>query len=94
LELEGLSGEDRDFEVARRYVSFAGEAVKNLAPTPSGQDPRAAAKAAAVAAAKAFAPGLLSPRQVGADSQTSASSPSGHSGRWMRRGNKIILYGI
>lgn len=94
LELEGLSGEDRDFEVARRYVSFAGDAVKNLASGRSSQDPRAAADAAAVVAAKTFAPGLLSPHQAGADSQTSAFSPSGHSGRWMRRGNKIILYGI
>ena len=34
LELEGLSSEDRDFEVARRYVSFAGDAVKNLASGP------------------------------------------------------------
>jgi hypothetical protein len=94
LELEGLSGEDRDFEVARRYVSFAGDAVKNLAFAPSSQNPRAAANAAAATAAKTFAPGLLLPRQAGADSQTSSSASSGHSGRWMRRGNKIILYGI
>src|SRR5438132_8497734 len=50
LELEGLSGEDRDFEVARRYVNFAGEAVKNLMLAPTGLDPRSAANAAAVAA--------------------------------------------
>jgi hypothetical protein len=43
LELEGLSGEDREFEVARRYVTFAGEAVKNLASAPTGSDPRTAA---------------------------------------------------
>src|SRR6516162_9494004 len=53
LELEGLSGEDREFEVARRYVTFAGEAVKNLASAPPGSDPRTAANTAAVAAAKA-----------------------------------------
>jgi hypothetical protein len=94
LELEGLSNEDRDFEVARRYVSFAGDAVKNLASARSSHDPRAAANAAAVTAAKTFAPGLLSPRQAEPDSQTSSSQSSGHSGRWMRRGNKIILYGI
>ena len=39
LELEGLSSEDREFEVARRYVSFAGEAVKNLASAPSESGP-------------------------------------------------------
>lgn len=65
LELEGLSSEDREFEIARRYVSFAGEAVKNLGLAPSSLDPRTAADAAAVAAAKTHAPGLLSPRQAG-----------------------------
>ena len=94
LELEGLSSEDREFEVARRYVSFAGEAVKNLASAPSGLDPRTAADAAAVAAAKTHAPGLLPPRQAGMGPQSYSSFPTGHSGRWMRRGNKIVLYGI
>lgn len=94
LELEGLSGEDRDFEVARRYVNFAGEAVKNLTLAPTGLDPRSAANAAAVAAAKTYAPGLLSPRQAGMQAPPSSPFPSGHSGRWMRRGNKIVLYGI
>ena len=94
LELEGLSGEDREFEVARRYVNFAGEAVKNLALAPSSLDPRTAANAAAVAAAKTHAPGLLSPRQAGMEPQPYSPFPTGHSGRWMRRGNKIILYGI
>lgn len=94
LELEGLSGEDRDFEVAQRYVNFAAEAVKNLAVGPSGLDPRAAANAAVVAAAKTHAPGLLSPRQAGMEPPASSPFPTGHSGRWIRRGNKIILHGI
>jgi hypothetical protein len=94
LELEGLSSEDRDFEVARRYVTFAGEAVKNLAAAPSNLEPRAAANAAAVAAAQSHAPGLLSPRQAAMEPQTNSPLPTGQSGRWMRRGNKIVLYGI
>jgi hypothetical protein len=93
LELEGLSGEDRDFEVARSYVNFAGEAVKNLALAPAGLPPRTAANAAAVAAAKTHAPGLLSP-QAGMGPPPYSPLPSAHSGRWMRRGNKIVLYGI
>jgi hypothetical protein len=94
LELEGLSSEDREFEVARRYVSFAGEAVKNLALAPSSLDPRSAARAAAVDAAKTHAPGLLSPRQAVIEPQTNSSFSTGHSGRWMRRGSKIVLYGV
>ena len=94
LELEGLSGEDREFEVARRYVTFAGDAVENLALAPAGSNPRAAAKVAAVAAAKAYAPGLLSPVQSGMEPQSPSPLPTAHSGRWLRRGNKIVLYGI
>ena len=61
---------------------------------PSSLDPRSAANAAAVTAAKTYAPGLLSPRQAGMEPQPYSPLPTGHSGRWMRRGNKIVLYGI
>jgi hypothetical protein len=91
LELEGLSDEDRDFEVARRFVNFAGEAVKNVALAPAGLDPRTQANAAMLAAAKTHAPGLISPRQAGRGPQPSCPLTSG---RWARRGNKIVLYGI
>ncbi len=94
LELEGLSGEDREFEIARRYVTFAGEAVKNLASGPPNSDPRTAANAATVAAARAYAPGLLEPLQAGPEPQAPSSLQARRSGRWVRRGNKIILYGI
>jgi hypothetical protein len=95
LELEGLSGEDQEFELARRYVRFAGEAVKNLALNPAAADPRAAAQAAIVQAAQALAPGLLQPAASHAPPAPGpAPMPAGNSGRWMRRGNKIILYGM
>ena len=95
LELEGLSAEDQEFEVARRYVNFASEALKNLALAPSSPDPRAAANAAAVLAAQTYAPGLLQPRpQMGTEPPASSRLPTGNSGRWIRRGNKIVLYGL
>ena len=95
LELEGLSGEDRVFDVARRYVSFAGESVKNLMLAPASSDPAAAAKGAAAAAAQTHAPGLLQPRPTAGNGAAASSDlPTGQSGRWMRRGNKIVLYGI
>ena len=43
LELEGLSEEDQEFEVARRVVRFADAAAKNLASAPSSADPQQAA---------------------------------------------------
>lgn len=59
LEAEGLSGEDRDFEVAKRYVRFAHDAARRMAAAPATANPHAVAKAAIVEAAKRHAPGLL-----------------------------------
>jgi hypothetical protein len=61
LEYEGLSPEDRDFEVARRYVRFAGHAARKAAVASPHVDPVIVAKAAVTDAAKKFAPGLLAP---------------------------------
>jgi hypothetical protein len=95
LELEGLSHEDQEFETARGYVRFAGEAVKNAALAPTSQAPRRAANAAAVTAAQTFAPGLLQAPSVRPPAaSTSSGLPMGYTGRWIRRGNKIVLYGI
>jgi hypothetical protein len=76
LEYEGLSPEDRDFEVARRYVRFATHAAKNAAHAHPRLDPTAVAKAAVVEAAKKYAPGLLAPLasiQTAAYPRTAAS---------------------
>jgi hypothetical protein len=94
LELEGLSGEDAEFEIARRFVSFAGDAVKNMALAPPGLDPRGAASSAAAAAARAYAPGLLSSAEPPTEPQAQLPPSGRRSGRWIRRANKIILYGV
>ena len=93
LELEALSPEDREFEGAKQFVRFAGEAVKNAASAPLSANPRAAANAAAAAAARKFAPGFLT-GAVGAAIPSSVASGKGRSGRWIRRGNRIILFGV
>lgn len=59
LELEGLSEEDQEFEVARRLVRFSDAAAKNLASAPPSETPQQTASAAAVAAAKRHAPGMI-----------------------------------
>lgn len=87
LELEGLSSEDREFEIARQFIRFAGAAAKQAALAPPGAPPTDAARAAAAAAAQTYAPGLL-PRLQG---RGSGLWP--RSGRWVRRGRAIILYG-
>lgn len=65
LELEGLSNEDKEYEMARAYVRFAGDAARrgarNLAAARS--NPSAAAKQAIMASARRHAPGLLKSRR-------------------------------
>ena len=94
LELEGLSQEDQEFEVARRYVRLAGSAAQKAAVAPTTTAPSAAAKAAVIEAAKQHAPGLLSRIQQPYGTPGSGGSRIRRSGRWLRRGNKIILHGV
>jgi hypothetical protein len=91
LEMEGMSGEDREFEIARRYINLAGEAVRNLAENPAAGDPRQAAREALIAAAHLHAPGLAHlPARPG---PTIAHDGRGAAeGRWERLGADIILY--
>lgn len=83
LELEGLSPEDQEFEVARSVVRLAGEAAKQAAKAPAAMPPQAAASQAISIAAAKHAPGLA----AGGPQQPSAS----RTGRWVRRGRNIIL---
>jgi hypothetical protein len=87
LELEGLSPEDQEFEVARRVVRFtAGATNAAVADEARGTPAVQALRRGVVAAARQHAPGLL---QGGRQSGGRASS-----GRWIRRGNRIILSGV
>jgi hypothetical protein len=89
LELEGLSPEDQEFEVAKRVVRLAGDAAKKAAIAQTRMPSATAAKAAVVAAAKKHAPGLVRPVSP------AVSIPGGRrSGRWVRRGAKIVLMGV
>jgi uncharacterized protein (DUF697 family) len=127
LELEGMSNEDREFEVARRYVRFAGASARNALRVPPRVPPHQAARVAATAAARRYAPGLLrAPWLVGGPNvgiagngydngqqngggygDDGAAGPgyeppengvayggSSRSGRWFRRGRRIIIVGI
>jgi hypothetical protein len=87
LELEGLSAEDREFEAARQFVRFAGAAVKQATTAPPTAPPATVASTAATAAARTYAPGLLARLQ----GRSSLMWP--RSGRWMRRGKTIVLFG-
>lgn len=58
LELEGLSGEDREFEAIRQFIRFAGMTVKIAEGIAANGDPAHVAHRAAVDAAQVYAPGL------------------------------------
>jgi uncharacterized protein (DUF697 family) len=105
LEAEGeMSGEDREFEGAKTFVRMAADTV-NKAAQARGGDPRQIAQQAATAAARQFAPGLLGQggqngkpgAQGGGQGRPSGMAGAGgagaQSGRWMRQGRKIVLYG-
>jgi hypothetical protein len=98
LELEGLSEEDQEFEMAKQFVRFAGTAAEMAANASPNVEPKIAAKSAAVTAAQQHAPGLLRPAGTSGPSMSSmAATPmtgNGRSGRWIRRGRKIILHGV
>ena len=85
LDLEGLSPEDREFEVSRQLVRLAASAAQQASLAPPQADPDAVARRALMAAAGDYAPGLLDQRN-GSPGQASARS-----GRWVRRGRTITL---
>lgn len=85
LELEGLSPEDQEYEVARRYVRLAGDAAKKAAMAPASAPPQIVAKKAIASAAKKHAPGLVA---------TAMRKASKGRGMWKRKGNSIVLYNV
>jgi hypothetical protein len=88
-ELDGLSAEDQEFEQARRFVQLAASAAQKAAAIPPNVEPRAAAERAIQSAVRAVAPAASR-----AGGRTVGPVRRGHGGRWMRRGNKIVLYGV
>lgn len=93
LELEGLSQEDREYEVARRFVQLAADVVRHAAQTPANIPPTQAAGQAIAAAAHRFAPGLLPAVQSAARTVAGVPGPAQRGGRWIRRGRAIIVLG-
>ncbi|QJR38169.1 hypothetical protein HKW67_09330 [Gemmatimonas groenlandica] len=102
LELEGLSHEDQEFEVARRYVRLAGAATQGAVAAPQNASPQRAVQAALSQAARMHAPGLaaqMSGRAPSVIGTAGNGASVGHGARpqrgtWYRRGRRIILTGI
>jgi len=54
-----LSAEDREFEVARRFVRFASATTKNALSAPPTANPQTMAKRSAAMAGRILVPGLI-----------------------------------
>lgn len=103
VDLEAMNDEDAQFEVARRYVRLTDAALRQAARMPGNGDPRQAARQALAFAARQHAPGLaraLGSGYGGGDGaawRTGRRGMSGSrssSGRWIRRGDRIVLFGV
>jgi hypothetical protein len=98
LELEGLSNEDKEFELSRRYVQWARSAARTAANASArvAAPPQTIARAAAVQAARRYAPGLLSLIDpANGDPAVSLAGARAHSplsGRWIRRGRYVVVH--
>jgi hypothetical protein len=85
LELEGLSNEDQEFEIARAIIRLGMDAAKKLTEEPSTGDPHQDAKNALIQSAMHNAPGLLVKKHH------HHHGVAGSHGHWHRRDNKIII---
>jgi len=86
LEAEASSNEDREFEGAKQFVRLAADTVNRAAQARGAGDPRAIAQAAASAAARQFAPGLLG--RPGSQVATQGGSGAGAGGGMAQGGGR------
>ena len=98
IELEGLSPEDQEFEIAKRIVRFGGEAAQNTAQLATQMPPAQAVKTALKQTAQTQAPGMLKPMRPSPVPPVRPGYGRGQrphtSGRWYRQGTRIVLIGV
>lgn len=104
LELEGLSAEDREFEMARAFTRFASDAARRTS-SMGNMNPSQAARLGIVNAARRHAPGLINRRRPRGsrygggssyqnnyiDNSNNTDTGDGSGGNWYREGNKIVI---
>lgn len=98
---EGLSQEDREFQTARSFVRFAGNAARRASRMRPNMNPKIIANNAITESARLYAPGILRSNDwfsdsngYGDNSLQQGTEYSGQNGSWFRQGNSIILRGI
>ena len=86
--------DEQEWESANTFVKLAADAANKAAEAPPGADPMAVARTAVVEAAKIHAPHLLAALADGRPEWTETPPRKAHSGRWIRHGRRIIVYGV
>lgn len=92
LELEGLSHEDQEFEVAKQIVRLGGAAANHAVEAGETAPPTQAAQQALTTAAQQYAPGLLRNNAPHYPVRRDHRRRRRNRGHWERRGNTIVLY--
>src|SRR5262249_15629973 len=93
LELEGLSYEDQEFEAAKGVVRLAGAAASNAAQAEPSTPPQQVDQSALTESAPRHAAGLPSRPQTQGAARPNGACAHKSNGRWVRRGNDIVLVG-
>jgi hypothetical protein len=83
-EAEGLDPEQQEFDAARRLVQVGASAAQNAVQSPAGLSPAAAAQRAVAIAARQYLP---------AGAYGGGPGTRRRTGRWVRRGNAVIVIG-
>jgi hypothetical protein len=88
MELGELTQEEQEFEMARRFVRLAGKAARQAALAPPDGDEQELLETAVMDAARRYLPNLSPIRGLAA-----RFGQRPRSGRWVRRGNGIVVLG-
>lgn len=88
MEFGELTQEEQEFEMARRFVRLAGTAARQAALAPPDADEQEILETAVMDAARRHLPNL-----PGISGKASGFGGRGRSGRWVRRGNGIVVLG-
>jgi len=96
MELEGLSAEDREFEVAKEFVRYAAASAQEVAKNAvAGQPPTVAVQKGMTDAAKKHMPSLLSPTgkppMASAPHQLPLPQMKRRRGAWTLHGDRIVI---
>lgn len=83
LEMEAADGQDHEFEVAQNVVRLAANAIERAVNAPPGANPTVVANQAIKGALRAVQGAVGVP-----------TNGRAQSGRWVRRGNEIVLLGV